>query len=206
MNLGDFKDLAGGIQSLAVALGVFIGGGWALYRFWKLQSIAKARADLEKVKRELMSRGILQTEIQVSELAPESENCSFIHLVLTITNVGSGTEVINWRDATIQAARILCDVRGSTRTEEPISAQYLRIGSQMVFTTTHPGQTCQHSFLIPVKQNGVYIVDAMIPGSPQESGMAKTDALRAGMEAKRVYWGETVYINVVGLNALSKQA
>jgi len=200
MDLGDFKNLAGGIQSIAVALGVFIGGGWALYRFWKLQSIAKARVDLEKVKRDLMSRGILQTEIQVNELTPENENCSFIHIIFTITNVGSGIEVINWSDANIQAARIISDVNESTRTEEPIGVNYLRISGEMVFTTVHPGQKCQHSFLIPVKQNGVYQVDIEISGSPQETIMAKTDAQRAGMAAERLTWGDAVYINIVGNN------
>jgi hypothetical protein len=39
--MGDFKDLAAGIQSIVTSIGIIVGGSWALFTFWNLGTAHK---------------------------------------------------------------------------------------------------------------------------------------------------------------------
>ena len=66
MDFEDFKNLAAGVQSCFVALAVLVGGTWALCRFFLLKDIERARAEVEKSRKELSERGHLQVKLTVT--------------------------------------------------------------------------------------------------------------------------------------------
>ena len=122
MELGQFKDLAAGIQSILVAIAVLVGGAWALFRFFSLKEVKKATAELQKIRQELQSRGHLQITIDAKDLHSKEPKSSYINLTLTITNVGNHAEVIRWSESRIVAAPVSQGSEGETQLGERIEA------------------------------------------------------------------------------------
>ncbi len=96
MSLDDFAVLAGAVQSLIVSIAVVIGGGWALYQFISLNSIAKSKAELESIKRSLSKRAVIETIIE-HEIFPHPTLDIGKCLLCTvhIKNIGSHVELID---------------------------------------------------------------------------------------------------------------
>ena len=61
--VGKFKTLAEILQSVAIACGVLIGGGWALYKFLALRASYKAEAEIRQAESQ-----IRQAEAQIRQL------------------------------------------------------------------------------------------------------------------------------------------
>jgi hypothetical protein len=70
MTINEWADFASTVESFVVSIAIIFGGGWALFQFISLNSIAKARAELEAAKRALRQRGI----VNITKRAPKHKN------------------------------------------------------------------------------------------------------------------------------------
>lgn len=198
MTLEDFKNLAAGIQSLLVGLGFLIGGAWALFRFFSLKEVKKAKVELEKAKRDLQERGHLRLEMQATQMLSNDYAEKYINVSLKISNVGNRTEVIRWLDSKFSAAPVRRGTNGEVQFEEQIWAQVHSLHMEMQWSTIDPGISETLAFLIPVESYGVYYLQASLAGSSSETNEAIEKAISAGLGGPQVaYWASGMYFNVV---------
>lgn len=198
MSLEDFKNIADGVQSLIVSIGVLIGGAWALFRFRTLKDIEKARADLEKLKRDLLERGHLKVQMEASQFDAPDGSVQYINIILTITNVGNRTEIIRWLDSKVGAALVVRD-DGSVRLGPEIRAQIISLYMNLSASTIDPGNTEQYGFLVPIENVGTYFLEPLIVGSPEEMTTTKKKVQSVGIQASEYVaaWGGSMYFHVV---------
>jgi hypothetical protein len=66
MTIEQFATLMSGIESAVTALAIILGGGWALFTFWKLGEITRSRNELQKLQLEQakVQQEISQLEVQ----------------------------------------------------------------------------------------------------------------------------------------------
>jgi hypothetical protein len=203
MNLEDFKNLADSIQSLMVALGVLIGGAWALFRFRTLKDIEKARAELEKARRDLHERGHLKLQMEASQFESTNNSILYINILLNITNIGNRTEIIRWLDSKIGAAPVIHTPDGIMQLGPELSAQNLGLYVNIVASTIDPGNSQQYCFLVPIESTGPYFIESLIMGSPEETRTAREKVKLAGVQTpgEVTGWGARMYFNVINKEA-----
>lgn len=193
MTWAEAKDLAAIVQSLAIAAATVIGGGWALFRFLSLQSIRKARLDLERAKRELSERGTLQVTLHAEPAAAELGR--FINLRATLSNVGNRSEVIDWNKSSV-SARL---VEGVADGVVSFSKDVIRGQRPTHFVSSNvaPGESLRHSFLFPVPVPGLYYIVFEAHCSALESSLVEAEELKAGIKKTGGYtWSEDLFVNV----------
>jgi len=164
LTVTDFKDISAGLQSLAIVLAALLGGGWALFQFFSLGAIEVARLELEKRKKELLQRGVIVVELVTESF--EVEGSYFLHLVVTMRNIGSGVEIADWSQAILYATRFH---KPDEATLAPIGPKLSAWqGESLIGTMMRlvPGFSTSESFLIPIPQAGVYFIDFRIAVSP----------------------------------------
>ena len=110
MSLNDFAMLAEAVQSLIVSVAVVIGGGWALYQFVSLNSIAKSKAELESIKRSLSKRAVIETVIEHQIFAhPTIDTGKCLLCTVYLKNIGSRLELIDESKTALVATPLLFD-------------------------------------------------------------------------------------------------
>lgn len=194
MSSHDFANFASGIQSIAIALTVLVGGLWALFRFFSLRSIKQARLELEVAERSLRERGILDIQLEVSQLF--SELGSFIAVKVTITNVGTGMEVINWSSSGVYALRVESIV-GDALTFSETSLRGHR-GRRMENSSIAPGETTRPALLIPVQEPGIYYVYFSAEASRKETELSLKELSKIGVDTSSgsMTWASDALIRV----------
>ena len=194
MSITDFKDLADAIQSIVLTLAVVIGGLWTAYRFWSLQEIRKAKAELIGLQKTLTERGTLSISIEANSVKRLDGNGYYINVKASFTNVGNQTEVLKWSEGRVQAALVVGESEGEVIFGDWVETRLLgRLGPQ-VGATVAPSETIVFPFLIPVLQSGVYYIGLRVPGSPQETEATKR---YAGSEPEDVItWASESYLLV----------
>jgi hypothetical protein len=200
MSPEDIKNYAAALQSAIISIGILIGGGWAMFTFLKLKSIDKASAELEKVRRDLARRGMLEERMTAVFIRASDGTGSYIQVRIELKNVGTGVEVIRWRESGVQAARVLYGPLGAPVLEEASPGFHLRIDHEIIFQAIAPGATEGVSFLVPIGRNGTYLIDATILASPAEVEATAADAKRAGVVADLIALGSTTFLEVNEIN------
>ncbi len=197
MTLEDFNNLASGIQSILVGIAVLVGGGWTLFRFFSLKEIKKAKAELEKTKRDLQKRGHLEIEMTATEMFSSDFTEKYIYLSLNVKNVGNYAEVIRWKESTVSATPIRIGANGNVelgnKIQENIHSRYFNLAG----TVIDPGISMKFTYLIPVENSGVYYLESTLAGSPTETAIALERSATAGInEADVAFWGSEIYFSV----------
>jgi len=193
MTYAEFSDLADTIQSLAIAVAVLVGGGWALFRFFSLRAIDQARTDLESARRTLRERSIVEVTLDADQIT--SDFGHLIAVVITLKNVGSGTEVTDWSSSVINATKV-SGIAGTTLqfSEVPILGQRKTATRS---STLVPGESWRNSFIIPVLESGIYYLFFSVDCSPEESTIARRERALAGIEAGGPYhWSTDLFFHV----------
>jgi hypothetical protein len=178
MTLDHFKDFSAGLESLAIVIATFLGGGWALYQFFSLRALDKAKVDLEKARMDLVQRGIL-----VIDLAAESfqgNGSYFLHVQVVIRNIGNRSETIDWKKTVLFARRFY-----RAEGDKLGAADQMLMASQasdLKSTIFEPGYTLSQSFLILIPQPGVYSIEFITQASPTESADLFKDMEKSGVK------------------------
>jgi len=192
--------IASAIESFVIVLAILIGGGWTLYSFVSLGSIEKARAELEKLKQSISQRGILQITLMPSQMIASDGSGNFINVGAKITNVGNGRETIKWRKSYIKAALVTRSGSDLLSVGAPIEGQQLYVEGNPGVEIIAPGESGEFSYLIPVSQPGIYLLDALFTGSAEETEAGRAAAESAGLpeeEHTDAGWGARAYFNFV---------
>jgi hypothetical protein len=196
MPLEDFKNLAAGIQSLLVGVAVLIAGAWTLFRFFSLKEVNKAKAELEKAKRELQQRGQLRVEMRATQIFSSDRAEKYINVSLIVTNLGNRTEVIRWRDSRFSAALVSKGADGALHFGDEIHAHVHSLHVALEASTIDPGVSDTYAFLISVESEGVYFVESSLAGSPAETATAIDAISVVASKPDLAYWGASMYVSV----------
>ena len=204
MSPEDLKNLAAALQSAVICIGILVGGGWAMFTFLSLKTVDKARAELDKVKRDLASRGMIEVRMTAVFLRASDGTGNYIQVRLELKNVGNGVEVIRWGESTVRAARVLYGKQGTPFLELASTGYHLYIDSEVIFQTVAPGATENTTFLVPITQNGTYLIDAQMLASPAEVEATVAEAKRAGVSAPRITLGSATYLEVTEIGGKTR--
>ena len=196
----EIKEFAYVAQSLAVAVAVLVGGGWALFRHYSLRSIQHAKADLEKTRveiekahRTLLERGIVNIELRAEQFL--SGDDYLIGIQVTLRNTGSGTEVLDWSKSGTTASKVILEPNGGFKlSEEPI------VGFRPDFVTDStlaPGEVDNYSYIIRVPDSGIYYVRFVVACSLQLKQLINEERKQAGIEESGdTVWGRDLFFHV----------
>ena len=200
MTLMELKELASIIQSLALAVAVLVGGGWALYRYFSLRSIQRARAELEKTRveierarRSLQERGVIEIDIVAEQMFLDGNY--LISVCGNIKNTGNSTELIDYPSISMEARKVICSSDGSV----DFSAESF-IGKQprkIIDFSLAPGEVVGHSFIIRVPDCGVYHIRYEATCSLQATNIALAERGQAVTEdSGPMVWGGSIFFQV----------
>jgi hypothetical protein len=167
MPLDDFAVLTGAIQSLVLSIAVVIGGGWALYQFISLNSIAKSKADLESIRRSLSKRSIIQLNIE-HEIFPHPTIDAGKCLLCTVhlKNIGSHGELIDGSKTSLVATPISVGMDDCI-TELPDSklVAFFYFDQEYPLVSIDPGESLDLQFVTLLPKAGMYILSFESNGS-----------------------------------------
>jgi hypothetical protein len=134
MNAETFSEIASGIQSLVVAAAALAGGVWALYRFGSLKEVEKARAELERVGKSLLERGIFDIQVKAKQLSAVANSHCYVVVNAVVHNSGNRTEVIDWSKSGIYVTHVSSDAHGHLQLSQTLGLNYVVPGK----TSRHP--------------------------------------------------------------------
>ncbi len=191
MTLEEAKIAASIIQSFVLTAAALVGGIWALYRFYSMRSIEKAKADLKKVQNELLTRGIIEIDILFSTMVAES---SYLIITVMAKNIGAGDEIINIMESEVTVSSVFTDEGGEVKPGTPQAASYLLPELELIGETISPSQTSKFPFIVPLAHDGVYLVNVQLSGSPKETVYHEKVFVDSGLNpGDQTMWGRQAY-------------
>lgn len=197
MDLTNFKDLAEGIQSIAIAAAVVIGGIWAIYRFLSLRELGRARVELERLQKSLVERATINVSLSARSQTNPNGNGYYIEVLATLSNVGNRTEVLNWSEGGVHTAPVVGQEKGNVILGDGIETKQVG-GMSLISSTLAPSEVTVFSFLVPVAKPGFYYVVFAVPGTPEETKELQREHERVSKEIGVISWGVDTYVRVVG--------
>ncbi len=209
MTLGELKELAGVIQSLAVAVAVLVGGGWALFRYVSLRSIQHAQAALEKTqveiertRRTLEERGLIEIDLEAEQMFLGKDYV--IIACATLRNIGSGTEIIDWSKSSMKANKVIFESAGNVgfSGDSILGARPKAVLDCII----HPGAIDKEVFIIRVPDSGIYYIRFHSVCSPKATGFGRKLREQEGIadETSDLAWGADIFFQVKDM--LAKKA
>jgi hypothetical protein len=196
MDLTNFKDLAAGIQSIAISVAVVIGGIWAIYRFLSLRELGRARVELKRLQRALAERATLNISLSAHPHTDPNGNGYYIEVAASVSNVGNRTEILNWLEGGIYTAPVIGQKMGNVIFGAWIETK--RGGrTRRISSTLAPSEVTVFSFLVPIVKPGLYYVVFSVSGSPEERKELQREHERVAKEIGMINWGADIYVRVV---------
>lgn len=215
-----FKNIAQGVQAIAIVVAIVIGGIWALYQFRTLRAIDKAYADLDKSRAEvektrvdveriqqlLLDRGVIN--ISCKPYYYETENSiRYIGLNLVVENCGTRHEVINWTESIYLAAPVITNPDGSIGKGEIIKGLIFSLVEEMSkYSALNPGEKQEFPVLFPIEKHGLYSLEVCLKASEESiREMAKCFEKKEGYEIdpSTVNWGFAAFFDTRGTIMMS---
>jgi len=197
MTLDHFKDLTAGLESLAIVVATLLGGGWAVYQFFSLRALDKAKLDLEKAKKDLVERGILMIDLVAESFL--SDSGYLLHVQATIRNVGNLPETIDWKKTVLFARRFHKTGEGKIEMNTEMHMGVQAPDTALNAITFAPGHVTSQSFLMPIPHPGVYFVEFMMHASPMVRADVLSDMAKAGTTAAGgtfIIWSTNKFVSV----------
>ena len=187
MSPEDFKNLAQGLQAIVVGVAVLIGGAWAAYRFWILRSVAKAKEDLEKnqleqaklqaniskLQDDLRHRVQGEVSMDIELFGDPVDGEAYLHVRHTISNNGNRAEFIDLTKASVKAASVVPNTKGTIRIGHIVTGQLLKITGQPISVTLIPRESYTRAYLIPIAVPSVYFVEVRVVLSSASAAVVK---------------------------------
>lgn len=155
------------VQPLVISFAVIVGGIWTLYTFRAQLHEESARAELEKLKRELVAAPRLQIDIEVAQIdVPDAEE-RHIHGTITVKNVGSADTLLRFPDKPIEIHQVTAGER-----EIWLSVRQLDLpGTESL--VCHVGATKRVQFVTTLSEAGLYVVNFGSARNTAEASMVK---------------------------------
>jgi hypothetical protein len=197
MDIDKFQKIASCCSSCVVAVALIIGAIWAIYTFNSELRVQNAKAQLEKLNRDLAQEPKLEIDIEMQQLSTHPSKERIIIGKLLVTNIGTGDVVLKQAGKDKDDPPLhLYEVRWSKGHEDwkHVVSFYLPLGKDMRFgeMTVYAGLTNQARFCITVPRPGLYVLVFKIPGDNVELERAK----RAGATLPDIFSHASNYILV----------
>jgi hypothetical protein len=134
-----FKDFCDNFQSIAVALGVCVGGIWAAYTFWSLKSVENANLEYLRNKERWPAiiaevvTNVVDAEVdEYSDRKVESRRQVFINVTVTSKNVGNFPTVLNYSKPSLYVACLNINPLGAPALTGPRAFNVLGAEGKMI--------------------------------------------------------------------------
>ncbi|WP_162046498.1 hypothetical protein [Vibrio taketomensis] len=193
MTIIEVKNLASAFQSIALVLAICIGGGWALFQFFSVRTIEKAKAELRKLQLETRSHGILQ--ISVTSRAISSYPGTVI-VDIHMKNIGTNAETIDLEKSKVTLGPVGTGNFNALSVKATVNAMHQGVDNVLVFTILHPGEEQIIKYIATGLSHSTYLVQASFVGSPSETEYQSNIAKQSGLTSSQVIWGCTEYIEI----------
>lgn len=161
----EFKEIADGLQSLALAIGMFVGGGWTLYTFRNLGMAQKARAELLAIERS--QEPGFQLAIKTDIVPPAENACYTLLIQLELKNPSRRTVVLDMSLPSVTVAHL--DIHGKAKPAiegKPIQIDSIAItGRSLKKQGTRylrAGDVRNTVYVCSIAEPGVYLVQAQV--------------------------------------------
>lgn len=165
LSAGEFKDIAAGVQSLAIAAGVAIGGVWTLFTFRSLRMAQKARAELLQLER--AQEPGFQMSIKARALSQASSGAYTVVIELELKNPSKRTIVLDLSEPPISLAHLECNgqtepvIAGSPIHSSAVTVEADGLEKQEIrFLRTGDVRNTIHVCSVP--KPGLYLVQAKV--------------------------------------------
>ncbi|HWV15286.1 MAG TPA: hypothetical protein VN030_07620 [Cellvibrio sp.] len=161
----DFKDIADGIQSLVLAMGIVIGGCWTLYTFRNLGTAQKARAELLAMERS--QEPGFQLTIN-TDIVPTAEKSAYTLLIkLELKNPSRRTVVLDMSQPSVSVARMDMDGKTTPAIDgKPIQINSVAIDGKNLrkqqIRYLRAGDLRNTVYVCNVEEPGLYLVQAQV--------------------------------------------
>ncbi|NKB35876.1 MAG: hypothetical protein GKR93_01730 [Gammaproteobacteria bacterium] len=163
MSIEEFRNLAQGIQAIAICLGVIIGGGWALYQFTVLRSVNRAKAELEKLSNDLKSSRSVKVNLSPRLLGDPDEGEAFIAVEVVVTNDGSLIEHIDWKERVATQTRIDSSIEKEKENSKNIIYGIEKSNIYKVIDfILYPKESLNAEILFPLDSHGLFLIEVYI--------------------------------------------
>ncbi|RDK82941.1 UNVERIFIED_ORG: hypothetical protein DFO82_2243 [Idiomarina abyssalis] len=167
MNLSQIETIANIVESVFIAFAAVLAGAWALYQFFTLKRIDQARAEVEKLKRELKQQSVADVTMD-AEIIRSSEGV-FISVEVKIHNLGNRTELINLEESCLSATKVLKSTESFVNFSPEMIEGYRDPRTAREEASLLPGETQTETYLICVENPGIYYLDLEIQGSHESN-------------------------------------
>ena len=186
-----FRNLSGGVQSLVLTIAIIVGGLWTLFTYDALRQAERARAEYEKLQKDLKERRAIVINMEPTQVSIPGDPARYIAARLRFENMGNQTEVIYWPPNPFNVSRIWIDDHGSfqlkqlrgVRVEAPVGSE---AGLRLM-----PRVAVNRMFLARVDRPGLYYLELDVEASSEEQAEARKEGVLA-----RVTWKEVAHIVV----------
>ena len=158
-----FRQVATGLQSLAVVVALIIGGVWTFFVFRAQLSISRARASLDKLNRELERSSAIGIQISAQQLCIPEDKDRYVLATVTITNRGNRNTRLVWDRQPLSAAKVrLHEHSDALLKEVSRTAIYFlsESGKRLVERSAgfRVGDERRYEAVLPVESPGLYLV------------------------------------------------
>ena len=179
-----FPEIAKGIQSIAITVGVLVGGSWTLYTFIRLKQVEKAKAELKEQKQKLFQQAVINLSLRLTQVK-KVNNYFLVKGILGIRNDGTKNTNINFEKlSTIQVFRIDIDDSGEViydcKYEEPKKLSDIFYFESYVIRTNH---SVEIPFFITLDKKGVYHFELALQLSSEDIEIANRVRMKDGETA-----------------------
>jgi len=184
-NFENFAHLASGVKNIIITIAIIIGGVWSAYTFGALNSVEKAKKELEKTKKELNELS-LDIDIDAKQLPSLDKKKFGILVEVIIANVGNGSIALDLQKKPLTISKIAKNKKGiiyAAQYYAPLPYMNLTEGNtHLIYSQlVHPGSTKRIYFYEEVKSPGIYFIsfqskaDKEVNNRVSKSTVGKTD-------------------------------
>ncbi|MBD0785795.1 hypothetical protein HUO09_05540 [Vibrio sp. Y2-5] len=191
MTILDVKNLAAALQSFALVIAIVIGGGWALFQFFSIRSIEKAKAELMKLQHETNVHGIIEVSMQTKYLSAYD---NLVVIKVSLKNIGVNPECIDLKRSQVVLAPVGDGNMDEKSVKGEITAVHQGVDQVTSFIIVNPGEEKVINYLASGVIHSLYLVQAMFSGSISERDYQTNIATQNGLKADVVTWGGMEYI------------
>lgn len=188
----DFRNIAAGVQAILVGGAVVFGGIWALYRFFSLREISRARNELEAKERELKHTAILNIGLKTSVTDDIEDLGQFILIDVTADNPGNHPEVIISENSGLSVFPVVRDSNGDLSFDDPVDN--ILGDTALISASIEPKVTEKFSFSVSVKP-GLYRVVFQCSVHSSLGEVENTHA-KAGVPIGDLIWRAEKFVEV----------
>ena len=188
-----FHHVTQGFQAIVLSAAAAIGGVWAIYTFHAQLQVESAKAQLEKLRRDMLEQANLEIAIDASVLKPPSASERYIIGQLKVRNSGNTNSRLQIPREAIHLARATIEENGTTSLKELSKTQFhLASGFPLDSLSIYPGMGATASFALKVSEPGLYLISFSTPRNEREQGVAR----RSGNDKTEYVWASEKYIFV----------